>query len=653
VTCVFTGWSTLGLSCVAFAACKVAGVVDQVGKSACNLCGKDQSQEDFSAGQLRNLTEQVFESEQRLQHGIKETQDLIRKRSQAVLDGIKEVDQNIMRLAHQVEDVRIDLSKTIKKGALQTSYVDDFERFAQFSQRYEDLERGGSGLIVNNRDVEEFKQVVNDFILGAEQTYTNIHTMIVGNSLLGQESIFAIDRASCSSKGYLLFMLHRLFELDATAKFMDGQLVDPVQTERFKKMLINVEQKHIQTCGCPPGQTPQWVNNLPFLVSQPRPKTSAGEFYDQIIGDDTISRTDLKKLRLLYKAKPFDFSPRILTAIRTQPIEVPEMIYRLHSSESLNTLPLLENKLFCAEGGEEGVLITGGFAAGSRLSSVGVFPSTSGCSPPPLPAGRSAHTTFLTSEPNPVLATCGGRVGGGDATASCLVLDKSNQRWDESRMGDLTMPRRRSAVATLKSVGVFIIGGAGDNNPRTSNFLAAGSMQWQEGPALPVDMWSPCVVTITPTTFLSIYGYNIREFDAVIAGPTSIEGWSEEGRWPRLKTKRTYWPGCAKLGQKVIIAGGYYGGAFRSTEVLDLDSREITAGGDMATPRRYFHLATIRTGGLEKVFAVGGQDWADAELNTVEEWVEESSTWKAADNIARKTGTFAAVGVPRKLVCPT
>ena len=63
VTCVFTGWSTLGLSCVAYAACKVAGVVDKVGKSACNLCGKDQSQEEFSAGQLRNLTEQVFESQ--------------------------------------------------------------------------------------------------------------------------------------------------------------------------------------------------------------------------------------------------------------------------------------------------------------------------------------------------------------------------------------------------------------------------------------------------------------------------------------------------------------------------------------------------------------------------------------------------------------
>jgi len=317
----------------------------------------------------------------------------------------------------------------------------------------------------------------------------------------------------------------------------------------------------------------------------------------------------------------------------------------------LNTLPLLENKLFCAEGGEEGVLITGGFAAGSRLSSVEVYPSTSGCSPPPLPAGRSAHTTFLTSEPNPVLATCGGRVGGGDATASCLVLDKSNQRWDESRMGDLTMPRRRSAVATLKSVGVFIIGGAGDNNERTSNFLAAGSMQWQEGPALPVDMWSPCVVTITPTTFLSIYGYNIREFDAAIAGPTSIDGWREEGRWPRLKTRRKAWPGCAKLGQKVIIAGGYNGETLRSTEVLDLDTREITAGGDMATPRYWFHLAAIRIGGEEKVVAVGGADASDNQLNSVEEWVEESSTWKAADNIAQKRRFFGVVEVPRTLVC--
>ena len=79
--------------------------------------------------------------------------------------------------------------------------------------------------------------------------------------------------------------------------------------------------------------------------------------------------------------------------------------------------------------------------------------------------------------------------------------------------------------------------------------------------------------------------------------------------------------------------------------------REITAGGDMATPRYNFHLATIRHGGQEKLFAVGGRGVSD-ELNTVEEWVEESSTWKAADNLVQKRRLFGAVTVDRRHVCP-
>jgi len=221
-------------------------------------------------------------------------------------------------------------------------------------------------------------------------------------------------------------------------------------------------------------------------------------------------------------------------------------------------------------------------------------------------------------------------------------------------MGSLTRLRNQAAVATLNSVGVFIIGGWATNNERTSDFLAAGQMQWQEGPALPVDMErGPCAVTITPTSFLTIYGNHIREFDTLIGGPTSINGWTEAGRWPTLKTSRTFGPGCAKLGRKVIIAGGWgwNGGALRSTEVLDLDSREITAGGDLATPRHWFHLATLRRGGQEHVVAVAGWDASDNELNSVEEWVEESSTWKAADNIAQKRRFFGVVEVPRTLVC--
>jgi len=314
-------------------------------------------------------------------------------------------------------------------------------------------------------------------------------------------------------------------------------------------------------------------------------------------------------------------------------------------------LDLLQDSGSSSEAEESLLLITGGHASDS-FSSVEVFPSTSGCSPPDLPAGRHTHTTFLTSGLNPVVATCGGEVGDG-YTVSCLVLDKSNHRWDESRMGNLTIFRRKAAAATLNSVGVFIIGGVATNNERTSDFLAAGTMQWQEGPALPVDMWEPCAVTITPTSFLAIYEYHIREFDAAIDGPTSIDGWREAGSWPRLKTSRTYWPGCAKIGQKVIIAGGYNNGeALRSSEVLDLDSREITAGEDMASPRCFFHLATIRRGGLEKVLAVGGRD-ASSYVNTVEELVEveESTTWRKADSFLGRS-LFGAEAFPEEFLCP-
>jgi uncharacterized coiled-coil protein SlyX len=294
------------------------------------------------------------------------------------------------------------------------------------------------------------------------------------------------------------------------------------------------------------------------------------------------------------------------------------------------------------------LFITGGYGY-LRLSSTETYPSTSDCSPPSLPLGRYGHTTFVTSEPTALVAACGGRTEGG-YTASCLVLDPTNQRWDESRMGSLTMSRNLGAAATLDHIGVFIVGGVRSNNARTSEFLAAGTMQWQEGPALPVDMTMSCSVPITPTSFLSIHGTDIREFDAAIAGPTSSEGWREAARWPTLKTYRTHQPGCAKIGQKVIIAGGYNGRELSSTEVLDLVNRRITSGGEMAKPRKYFHIATIISGGEEKMFALAGYDSSNR-VNRVEEWVEESSTWKAVENLVVKRSSFGIVTAPRHLVC--
>ena len=63
----------------------------------------------------------------------------------------------------------------------------------------------------------------------------------------------------------------------------------------------------------------------------------------------------------------------------------------------------------------------------------------------------------------------------------------------------------------------------------------------------------------------------------------------------------------------------------------------------MATPRYYFHLGTIISGGEEKMFALTDTD-GPTYLNTVEEWVEESSTWKAADNLLVKRSSVSCVG---------
>ena len=293
------------------------------------------------------------------------------------------------------------------------------------------------------------------------------------------------------------------------------------------------------------------------------------------------------------------------------------------------------------------LLITGGYP---KTSTTELFPSIIGCSPPPLPSTRWGHKTFLTSDPIPLVATCGGTTEG--YTASCLVLDAVNQRWDESRMGNLTVPRSLGAVAVLKHIGVFYLGGISTDT--SSDFLPAGSLQWQQGPSLPMAMSYLCAIPITPTSFITIHKDKIHEFDAAIAGPKSAEGWRREsGRWERLKTSRTYYPGCAKVGNKVIIAGGEGNGRkLQSTEVLDITTRTLLAGGDMASPRNHFCLATIRSGGQDKSFALAGHD-GSSKLNTVEEWVEESSSWKEAEILSRARYYFGVVALlPKQTICP-
>ena len=141
--------------------------------------------------------------------------------------------------------------------------------------------------------------------------------------------------------------------------------------------------------------------------------------------------------------------------------------------------------------------------------------------------------------------------------------------------------------------------------------------------------------------------------------PTSLPkgakgGLQEATKWPQLQTTRWHQPGCAKLGRSIIISGGWGDGeTHRSTEILSLETRKIEFAGDLATPRRYFQMATIRTEeGTERVFAMGGWD-GSSNLDSVEELDPETLTWNpTSSNLLAARYYFGKVILPKKMICP-
>merc|ERR1712061_856794 len=135
----------------------------------------------------------------------------IRKKNREILEGLGEANQQIKALKNQVDYVHRDLSNLIKTVAVQISYEDEFGDFELISMSYEDMKKGPYGIIVNNNQVEEFKEVVNHNHRGAVGTYTKIHRMIVTGSHLQGRSIFEIAPAFFSYLDYFLYVMQTLY----------------------------------------------------------------------------------------------------------------------------------------------------------------------------------------------------------------------------------------------------------------------------------------------------------------------------------------------------------------------------------------------------------------------------------------------------------
>ena len=97
--------------------------------------------------------------------------------------------------------------------------------------------------------------------------------------------------------------------------------------------------------------------------------------------------------------------------------------------------------------------------------------------------------------------------------------------------------------------------------------------------------------------------------------------------------------------------GSGRGKSLHNVEVLDLASRSVSNGGSLVSPRALLNLATISSGGKVRLFAFGGKVESNP-VNTVEEWVEETYSWRRAESLTTEREMFGAATVPIELACP-
>ena len=134
---------------------------------------------------------------------------------------------------------------------------------------------------------------------------------------------------------------------------------------------------------------------------------------------------------------------------------------------------------------------------------------------------------------------------------------------------------------------------------------------------------------------------NTSYISDVLEYNTVAQQWQPASTWPQLETARRF-HGCAVVGSTAVVAGGAGGGA--STELFNLVTKARIPGGALQSAR-YVKLVSVGSGSLLRILAFGN--------DLVEEWQEETATWKEAGRLEESRGSayMGAVVVTEGLVC--
>ena len=286
------------------------------------------------------------------------------------------------------------------------------------------------------------------------------------------------------------------------------------------------------------------------------------------------------------------------------------------------------------------ILLTGG--ASPTFQSTELFPPVPGCTPAQLPAYRRGHSTFLSN--SGVVAACGGR----DSSvylSDCLIVNPVTKQWqsDTTVMGHLPGKRHYAADVTVAGVGTYLLGGSDGSYLSSSAFLPSGSATWQSGPDLPQSLFGACAFSYQQSVFItggvsSIYLSDVREYS------TETSQWQPASTWPGLQTAR-YHHGCGRLGKMAVIAGGEGGGGqLSSTELIDLETKVPTRGGNLKSARWATIVRAVK-GGKTGLYVIGG--------DLVEEWREGTGDWVEVARLQERRHSYVmgAVAVPAGLLC--
>jgi len=227
---------------------------------------------------------------------------------------------------------------------------------------------------------------------------------------------------------------------------------------------------------------------------------------------------------------------------------------------------------------------------------------------PPLPEANSKHSMVITNQNE--LMTLGGDYGDKN---QCYKL--VNGKWQ--KQSPLTQPRN-NAVAITMADGIYVFSGWG--SPLTSDFLPNGQSQWQVGPAVP----EPGIkdghgVAISPTELLLVGGYNT--FNNILKYNIESRTWTEFGSLLEGRLNHR----CFFHGGKVVVVGGYL--ALNSTEIINISDGTSRKVGDLNVARRLHGMGIAHINGKSKLIVFGGRTTAGHNLDSIEEWDEESETW--------------------------